>query len=299
MRPAFNYHHLHYFWVVAKEGSIARGAERLGLAVQTVSAQVRSLERSLGCALFKPAGRGLALTEAGVEAMRQADPIFQLGEALPAAVRGAAASPAVRLAVGISDALPKLVVRRLMHPVLAEPRLRLLCHEGEFEDLLGDLALHRLDIVLADRPAPANPNLRLYSHALGESTVAWYGVPRLAERARRGFPRSLAAVPLLLPTAHSAVRARLESWLEARELRPTIAGEFEDSALLKAFAADGMGVFPAAEWLHRELERRYGVRRIGECEGVHERFFAIGTEKKVAHPLVQRLLAANAAGRKP
>ena len=295
MKPAFSYHHLHYFWIVAKEGSIARGAARLGLAVQTVSAQVRALEQALGCALFRPQGRGLALTEAGREALQRADHIFQLGEVLPAAVRDAAASPAVRLAVGISDALPKLVVRRLMHPVLGEPRLRLLCHEDEFDDLLADLALHRLDVVLADRPAPGNPNLRLYSHALGESAVDWYGVPRLARKAKAGFPGSLGAVPVLLPTAHSAVRARLDAWMGARGLTPAIAGEFEDSALLKAFAADGLGVFPAARWLHRELEARYGVQRIGECEGVLERFYAIGTERKVAHPLVHCLLAANAA----
>ena len=292
MKPGFSYHHLHYFWIVAKEGSIARGAERLGLAVQTVSAQVRALEQSLGCALFKPAGRGLALTEAGQEAMRQADHIFQLGEALPAAVRDAAASPSVRLAVGLSDALPKLGVRRLLQPVLDEPRLRLVCHEDEFDDLLGDLALHRLDVVLADRPAPANANLRLFSHALGESAVGWYGAPALARKARRGFPGSLASVPLLLPTAHSALRARLEWWLDAHRIRPQVAGEFEDSALLKAFAADGLGVFPAADLLRQDLEQRYGVRRVGDCEGVHERFFAIGTERRVAHPLVKRLLAA-------
>lgn len=291
MKPSFSYHHLHYFWIVAKEGSIARGAERLGLAVQTVSAQVRALERSLGCALFKPAGRGLALTEAGAEAMRQADHIFQLGEALPAAVRDAAASPALRLAVGISDALPKLVVRRLVRPVLAEPRLRLLCHEDEFDDLLGDLALHRLDVVLADRPAPGNANLRLFSHALGESPVGWYGAPRLSREARRGFPGSLDRVPLLLPTSHSALRSRLEAWLDARRIAARIAGEFEDSALLKAFAADGLGVFPAADWVRRDLEQRYGVERIGTCDGVHERYYAIGTEKRVAHPLLKRLLA--------
>jgi LysR family transcriptional activator of nhaA len=183
--------------------------------------------------------------------------------------------------------------------VLGESRLRLLVHEDEFDDLLGDLALHRLDVVLADRPAPGNPNLRLYSHALGESEVAWYGIPKLAQKARAGFPASLGRVPVLLPTAHSALRPRLEAWMESRGLRPAIAGEFEDSALLKAFAADGFGVFPAATWLHDELEARYGVRRIGECEGVHERFFAIGTEKKVAHPLVQRLLAAHGAAARP
>lgn len=295
MKPPFSYHHLHYFWIVAREGSFARGAERLGLAVQTVSAQVRSLERSLGCALFKPAGRGLALTEAGLEAVRQADAIFQLGERVPAAVRDAATSPVVRLSVGVSDVLPKLVVRRILQPALAEPRLRLSCHEDKFDDLLAALALHRLDVVLADRPATGNPNLRVFSHPLGESDVAWYGTARLARAARRGFPASLARVPLLLPTEHSAVRARIDAWLHARGIRPVIAGEFDDSALLKAFAAEGVGAFPAIDWLDADLKRVYGVQRIGRCDGVREAFYAIGTERKVAHPLVQRLLAGRGA----
>ena len=209
MSTSFNYKHLYYFWVVAKEGGISRAADKLNMAVQTVSAQVRDLERALGYALLKPAGRGLVLTEAGVAAMKQADHIFQLGEDLPAIVRDAASAPTVRLAVGVSDGLPKLVVRRLMQPVVNEPNLRLLCHEGEFDDLLGDLALHRLDVVLSDRPAPANPNIKLYSHAMGTTEVAWYGTPALAQLAKKNFPECLADVPTLLPTAHTAVRQRL------------------------------------------------------------------------------------------
>jgi LysR family transcriptional regulator, transcriptional activator of nhaA len=154
MSAPFNYKHLYYFWVVAKEGGISRAADKLDMAVQTVSAQVRALEQSLGYALLKPAGRGLVLTEAGLAAMQQADQIFQLGENLPALVRDAVSAPTVRLAVGISDGLPKLVVRRLLQPVISEPNLRLLCHEGEFDELLGDLALHRLDLVFSDRAAP-------------------------------------------------------------------------------------------------------------------------------------------------
>lgn len=288
----FSYRHLYYFWVVAKEGGISRAAARLGMAVQTVSTQVRELERSLGYALLRPAGRGLALTDAGVAAMRQADQIFQLGEQLPAAVRDAVSSPAVRLAVGISDALPKLVVRSLMQPVLTEPNLRLLCHVDEFGDLLGDLALHRLDVVLADRPALSNPNLKVYSHKLGSSALAWYAPTSLHAAARRGFPQSLATVPVLLPTTHAAVRVRLDQWFERLGLKPHVVGEFEDSALLKTFGAGGMGVFAAAEKVHDELTARYHVKRIGPCDGVEEHFFAVGTEKKVLHPLVQRLLPA-------
>lgn len=290
MSTSFNYKHLYYFWVVAKEGGISRAANKLDMAVQTVSAQVRELERSLGYALLKPAGRGLALTEAGLAAMQQADLIFQLGENLPALVRDAASSPSVRLAVGISDGLPKLVVRRLLQPVVPMPNLRLLCHEGELDDLLGDLALHRLDVVLSDRPAPPNPNIKLYSHAMGSTAVAWYGTAALVNTAMKDFPKSLADVPLLLPTAHTAVRTRLDHWFEQRGIRPRIVGEFEDSALLKTFGASGMGVFPAADWVHDDLLAHYAVERLGPCDGVTEHFFAIGTEKKVQHPLVQSLL---------
>lgn len=290
MSTPFNYKHLYYFWVVAKEGGISRAAEKLDMAVQTVSAQVRELERSLGYALLKPAGRGLALTDAGIAAMQQADQIFQLGEDLPARVRDAVSTPTVRLAVGICDGLPKLVVRRLIQPVIAEPNLRLLCHEGNLDDLLGDLALHRLDVVLSDRPAPPNPNIKLYNHSLGSSTIGWYGTAAMAKATGKDFPRSLGDVPMLLPTAHTAVRDRLDQWFEQRAIRPRIVGEFEDSALLKTFGASGMGVFPAAEWVHEDLLTHYAVSRLGPCEGVTEHFFAIGTEKKVQHPLVLRLL---------
>lgn len=292
MKLDFNYRHLYYFWVVAKEGGIARAAERLGMAVQTVSAQVRELEQSLGYALLKPAGRGLVLTEAGLAAMRQADQIFQLGEQLPAAVRDAASVPAIRLAVGVSDALNKLVVWSLMEPVREEAHLRLLCHVNALPDLLGDLALHRLDVVLADRPAPANPNLKLYSHPLGASPLAWYGPRALATRARKKFPASLNEVPVLLPTVHAATRARLDHWFDRNGIRPRVAGEFEDSALLKTFGAGGMGLFPAAERVQDELAERYHVQPVGRCEGADEHYYAIGTEKKIAHPLVQRLMPA-------
>jgi LysR family transcriptional activator of nhaA len=291
MSLRFNYRHLYYFWVVAQEGGITKGAARLGMAVQTVSAQVRELERSLGQQLFRPAGRGVALTEAGRVALRQADQIFQLGEQLPDLLkRSAAASAGMRLVVGLSDGLPKLMVRHLMEPVLQVRELRLVCHEDEFDDLLADLALHRLDVVLADRGPPPNPNLKLYGHALGSTPVAWYAPPSLATAAQRGFPGSLAEMPVLLPSHHAAVRLRIDQWFERQGLHPRVVGEFEDSALLKTFAAGGMGVFPAAARVHDDLVQRYRVRRIGACEGVEEHFFAIGTERRVQHPLVARLV---------
>ncbi len=291
MSANFSYRHLYYFWVVAKEGGMVRAAERLDMAVQTVSTQVRELERSLGCVLLKPAGRGLALTEAGMVAMRQAEQIFQLGEQLPTLLGNALGSPTVRLTVGISDGLPKLVVRTLMQPVMLEPNLRLLCHEDEFEDLLGDLALHRLDVLLADRSAPANPNLKVYSHSLGSSPVVWYAPASLLEAAQHDFPQSLASIPVLLPTAHAAIRVRLDHWFERLGIQPKIVGEFEDSALLKTFGAAGMGAFPASDRVHDELTSRYGVVRLGACEGLEEHYFAIAAHRKVLHPLVQKLLS--------
>jgi LysR family transcriptional activator of nhaA len=292
MSKDFSYHHLYYFWVVAREGGMTRAADRLGMAVQTVSTQVRELERALGYALLKPEGRGLALTDAGSAALRQAEQIFQLGEQLPALVRDAGSAPAVRLAVGISDGLPKLAVHRLMQPVMRQPRLRLVCHEDEFEDLLGDLALHRLDVILADRPAPPNPNVRLYSHPLTSSPLAWYAPAALYTAARKGFPQSLADVPVLLPTAHGAVRMGIDQWFDRHGITPHLVGEFEDSALLKTFGAAGMGVFPAAELVQEDMIARYKVRRIGSCDGVEQHFYAIAAHKKLLHPLVQKLLPA-------
>lgn len=285
-----NYRHLYYFWVVAKEGGMARAAARLDMAVQTVSAQVRLLEQALGHSLFKPAGRGIALTEAGVAAMALADQVFQLGEQIPAAVRDAATGQGLRLAVGISDGLPKLVVRHLLQPALHDPRVRLLCHEDEFDRLLADLALHRLDAVLSDHPAPPNPNLRLYGHKLGEAPMAWFAPADIAKKSRKPFPHCLDDLPVLLPTHHAAVRARLDHWFERNGLRPRVAGEFEDSALLAAFGRSGMGAFPASRWSHEELLQDKRVRLLGETPDVVEHFHLITAERRIQHPLVQQIL---------
>jgi LysR family transcriptional activator of nhaA len=291
MSLAFNYRHLYYFWVVAKEGGMSRAATRLDMAIQTVSAQVRELERDLGCQLLKPAGRGLALTEAGVVALQQAEHIFQLGEALPELVRGAAQVQAVRLTVGIADGLPKLVVQRLLQPVLATPGLRLVCHEGEMADLLADLALHRMDVVLSDHPAPFNPHLKVHNHPLGASAMGWYAAPYWWEQAQDGFPASLNRVPVLLPTTHSTVRRPLDQWLIQHRLRPRVVGEFEDSALLETFGGSGLGVFPAALSVQDDLLQRHQARLLGPCEGVEDHYYAISTERRVKHPVVVQLLA--------
>lgn len=295
MSLAFNYRHLYYFWMVAKEGGMSHAATRLNMAVQTVSAQVRELEKDLGCQLLRPAGRGLTLTEAGVAALQQAEQIFQLGATLPDAVRAAAQSNAVRLAVGIADGLPKLVVQRLLQPVLQTPHLRLVCHEGEMPDLLADLAVHKLDVVLADHPAPFNPYLKVHNHALSSSGMGWYAPPQWWAQAAADFPASLADVPVLLPTSHSTVRAGLDQWMNAQGLKPRVAGEFEDSALLETFGGSGLGVFPAPLAVQDDLLRRHQVQLLGACEGVVEHYHAISTERRVGHPLVQALLAHAAA----
>ena len=291
MTLAFNHRHLYYFWVVAKEGSMSRAAERLGMAVQTVSAQVRELERDLGCQLLRPAGRGLALTEAGQVALQQAEQIFQLSQALPEQVLATVQAPSVRLAVGIADGLPKLEVRRLLQPVLGVANLRLVCDDGEMADLLADLVLHKLDVVLTDHPAPPNMQLKVHSHSLGTSDIGWYGAPQWWEAAHAGFPASLQQVPLLLPTPHSVVRGPLDRWLLQNGLRPRVVGEIEDSALLETFGSTGLGVFPAALAAEEELRKRSQVRLIGACEGVQEHYYAISTERKVMHPLVQQMLS--------
>jgi LysR family transcriptional activator of nhaA len=292
MRALLNYRHLYYFWVVAREGGVSLAADRLGMAVQTVSSQVRTLERALGAVLLKPKGRGLALTEAGRVAARTAEQIFELGAQLPVAVRDTERKPISRLAVGISDALPKLAVRHLLKSVLGVPNLRLRCVEGQFEYLLGNLALHRIDVVLTDRAAPPNPNLSLRCHPLACSAIAWYAPASLYAAATRDFPHSLAAVPVLLPTRHAAVRERIDRWLDRKSVRPSVRGEFEDGALLRTFGAGGLGVFPAAEVIHDDLLARYQVQRVGTCDDLADEYFAIGADRRIMHPLVSNLLSA-------
>lgn len=287
-----NYHHLHYFWVVATEGGMAKAAERLDVSVQTISSQVRALERDLGVSLLKPEGRGLVLTDAGRLAMQEANEIFRLGERLPELLHSRARERTLRLVVGLADGLPKLLVHQLLQPVLDEPLLHLRCTEDHTEELLAALALHRLDLVLTDQVPPSNPNLKLFVHPLTSSRLSWYAGARWVKAARKGFPASLADVPVLLPTRHAAVRAQLDRWFEQHGIRPRVQGEFQDSALLKTFGASGLGVFPAVDRVHDDVVARYGVERIGSAEGVEERVFAIAADRKVQHPLVARLLQA-------
>lgn len=283
---ALNYRHLHYFWVVTKEGGFARAAARLDMSVQTISAQVRELEKTLGCQLLKPQGRGVALTEAGEVAYARAEEIFRIGQTLAGDVRGAADQRSVRLAVGLSDGISKLAAHALLEPALTMPNLRLVCHEGEFEQLLADLALHHLDLVLAGQPAPPNPNLRLSSDRLASSPVDWYGPAALVRRtAAKDFPACLADLPVLLPTGHTALRWALDRWFEQQGLQPRIVGEFEDSALMAVFSAQGLGVFPASRLGARDLVLLRGLRLLGRCDEVCEEIHAIRSRRGLHHPI--------------
>lgn len=286
-----NYRHLYYFWAVAKEGGFARAAERLDMAIQTISAQVRELERSLGHQLLKPAGRGVALTDAGQAAFARAEEIFQIGEQLGEAVRSAATRPVMRLSIGLSDGISKLAVHALLGPVLDTPDLRLTCHDGEVEELLGELARHHLDLVLTGQSAPPNPNLRLSSERLVSAPVDWYGPARWVRRADvQAFPQALARLPVLLPTGHSVLRQRLDRWFEEQGITPQIVGEFEDSALMAVFAARGLGVFPLSRMGGEDVRLLNGLRLLGRGNGVHEEIHAICNRRGQKHPLVQRIL---------
>jgi LysR family transcriptional activator of nhaA len=290
-----NYRHLYYFWMVSKEGGIARAAERLGMAIQTISAQVRELENALGHQLLKPSGRGVALTEAGKAAFARAEEIFQIGQTLAEEVRAAASKRVIRLSIGLSDGISKLAAHAVLGPVLDTPDLRLLCHEGEFEQLQSELALHHLDLVLAGQAAPPNPNLRLSSERLVSAPVDWYGPPRLVGEAEaKAFPLSLEHLPVLLPTGHSVLRASLDRWFSERGLRPHLVGEFEDSALMSLFAARGFGVFPVSQLGSDDVGLMQGLRMLGRCEEVHEEIHAIRNRRGEKHPLVQAILSRHA-----
>ncbi len=282
-----NLKHLHYFWTVARSGSIAAAAERLHLTPQTVSAQIKLLEDALGAPLFQPAGRGLQLTEAGRLALGYADEIFALSDALKASMGHQHGVPSLPFRVGISDAVPKNIAYRLLAPVteLTEP-VRLICQEGKLDRLLAELALHRLDMVVADRPLPSGVRVRGFNHKLGESDVAFFAAPALARTCKK-FPACLDAKPLLIPGEDSSTRVRLEQWLEAEELAPRIVGEFDDAALMKAFGQAGRGFFPAPAVLAAEVEAQYGVREVGRTSALREAFYVITGERRITHPAVR------------
>ena len=288
-----NFHHLYYFWVVAKEGGMTRAAERLGVAVQTISSQLAQLEQHCGKSLMTMQGRRLILTEAGRTAMGFADQIFLLGEQMQDALSSTDRGQRMHINVGISDVLPKLLAFRLLQPLLKlEQPIRLSCHEGRYESLLADLALHKLDLVLTDRPAPASGSLRLFGHSLGKYEITLFGTPELVAQYAPGFPRSLDGAPMLMLTRNNEVRNRLDQWFDSLQIRPDIVGEFQDSALLKTFGRSGLGMFPAPTNLTPDIEKQFGALPVGKFESVQEEFFAISNEHKIQHPALAAILAA-------
>ena len=282
-----NYHHLLYFWTVAKEGSIARASQSLRLAQPTISGQIRALEESLGEKLFRREGRRLVLTDVGQVAFRYAEEIFQLGRELTDTLHGRPTGRPMRLVVGVADALPKLIAYRLIEPALrlADP-VHVVCREDRPERLLAELASHGVDIVLSDAPAPAAAALRAFNHPLGECGVSFFAVQGLADRLRAGFPGTLDGAPFLLPSETSALRRALDAWFDRNGVRPRIVGEFDDSALLKAFGEAGAGAFAAPSVLEAPIRDQYGVQLVARVDELRERFWAISVERKLQHPAI-------------
>ena len=282
-----NYKQLYYFWNVAKAGSITRAAERLHLTPQTISGQLGELERALGSDLFRRVGRRLELTAAGKLAVSHADEIFQIGNELEQSLRSGVGTAELLFRVGVADVVPKSIAYRLLAPAmtLAEP-VRLVCHENKLEQLFAELAIHRLDLVIADRPLPSELGVKGYSHALGSCAVVFHAVPELAVRYRADFPHSLTGAPLLIPGASAAVRGPLERWFGEHRIQPRIVGEFDDTALMKAFGQAGVGIFPAPAVMAEETQHQYGVGMVGHTEEIVVKYYAISVERRLTHPAV-------------
>lgn len=286
-----NYHHLLYFWTVAREGTVTAAAAALRISQPALSTQLRMLEDSLGEKLFQRAGRKLALTEAGRIAFRYADEIFTLGREFRNELKGRPSGRPLRLVVGVSDVLPKLMVHRLLRPALELPEpLRLSCRESGLQALLGALFAHEVDLVLTDAPHPGGGGFRAFNHLLGECGVEIFGAPALLRRHRRAFPACLDGAPVLLPAEGTRMRMALERWFEARGIHPVVAGDFDDSALLKTFGAEGEGFFAAPAAIAADLQEAYRVKRIGSADGLVERVYAVTSERRLVHPAVLAIL---------
>ena len=290
-----NYKHLHYFWVVAKNGTIARASEQLHLTPQTISGQLGQFEEVLGQRLFARIGRRLELTDTGRAVLAYAEEIFTLGEALKSMLEQGPGARPQQFRVGVSDFLPKAIVFRLIEParMLPEP-MRLVCREGRLSTLLADLAIHKLDVVISDSPMPSNVDVRGFSHLLGESGMTFFSSPQQAAHFRDDFPRSLDGAPMLLPGEDTVVRARLLQWLATVGVRPRIVGEFEDSALLKAFGEAGAGIFAVPTVTVGDVERQYVVEQIGSTLAVRQPFYVISVERRIRHPAVLAIREAAA-----
>ncbi|WP_020561841.1 transcriptional activator NhaR [Methylosarcina fibrata] len=292
-----NYQHLFYFWHVAKEGSISRASEKLHLAQPTISGQLAVFEQAVGEKLYYMDGRKLVLSDTGRTIFRYAEEIFTLGQELTQTLLGRSGGRGLKLNVGIADALPKLISYRLLEPAFqaGEP-VQLICHEDKAERLISEISLHSIDLVLSDIPATPSVGSRVFNHLLGESKVAVFGTPELAERYSRDFPHSLNGAPLLLSTQNTALRRSLDQWFDDQGLYPDIKAEIEDSALLKTFAAGGTGLFVAPIAIEIEIQRQYGAQLIGKIDAVFERFYAITAQRKRKHPAVMAILENNNRG---
>jgi len=282
-----NYKHLHYFWVVAKAGGIARASERLHLTPQTISGQLSLLEESLDEPLFSRVGRNLELTETGRLVLSYAEEIFSLGGELEEMVRNLPEGRPLTFKVGVAEAVPKSIAYRLLVPALKLPEtVRIVCREGDINSLLAELAVHRVDLVIADGPIPSGVNVLGFNHLLGNCGITFFATPQLARKLDKNFPYNLSAIPLLLPGEMTVIRSRLIQWLDGQHIHPRIVGEFDDSALMKAFGRAGVGVFIAPTPIAEEVEKHYGVVIIGQTDEVREKFYAISVERKISHPAV-------------
>ena len=282
-----NYKHLHYFWEVARHGGIARASEYLHLTPQTISGQISMLEERMGEALFNKVGRNLELTETGRLVLSYADEIFSLGSELEETLRNLPSGRPMEFKVGVVDAVPKTIAYRLLAPALELPdAVRIVCKENSIEELLAELALHRIDMVIADSPIPADVNVRGYNHALGDCGISFLAKSALAKKLKKDFPHSLNAAPMLIPSKINSVKGRLLQWLDSKHIYPRIVGEFDDSALMKVFGQAGTGVFIAPSAIAKEVAHQYDVQIIGETKEVREQFYAISVERKISHPAV-------------
>jgi LysR family transcriptional activator of nhaA len=292
-----NYHHLFYFWTVAREGSVAGASRQLHVGRPAISMQLKSLEKFVGAELFRRRGRYLELTKTGELVQTYADDIFSTGRELVDVLRGRPTGRPQRFRIGIADVMAKIVAFQLLLPALdADEQAVLECREDEPNRLFGQLAVHELDLVLSDIPLAPGLDVSAYNHVMGESTTTLFAARSLASELQRGFPQSLDGAPFLMPSSTAAIRNSLQHWFEERDLRPTVVAEFEDAALMKVFGQAGRGVFPAPTVVQAQICQNYDVVPVGVLDSVRERFYAISPERKIRHPGVARIVESAKQG---
>lgn len=289
-----NFKHLHYFWATAHAGGVVRAGEQLHTTPQTLSGQIKLLEDRLGRELFRKSGRKLELTEEGRMALGYADEIFHLGAELEAALREQRETRrSIDFRVGVADSVAKTVVYRLLEPALNLPEpVRMVCSEGTFNELLGLLALRRVDLVIADEPLTRQVSVKAFNHPLGHSAMSFFAAPALRAQLQGAFPRCLDDAPMLIPGPASSIRAPFDAWLTRERLRPRVVGEFDDLALMATFGREGRGVFVSPSVLQAETEAQHGVQAIGRCDELVEQFYAISVERRISHPCVVAITSA-------